>query len=283
MTSAPRSNLQLRVITALVMAAVVIATLYTGSTLAWALLVLVFCAAAAWEWLRLAQSAAVVWRALSVVALVALLAVAALAILKGQVELLPLIVVVLVATAVFWLVLVPWQLNRLRIGLGGPLGWLAMPLAIGAAWISAVALQRQSVLLLLAVVVLTVAADVGGYVFGRAFGKHKLAPAISPGKTREGALGGIAAASLWAVFAMLSLSVIPAAPLPIALAAIAGALLGVFAVMGDLYESQLKRQAGVKDSSNLLPGHGGVLDRIDAQLAVLPLATLLLHWVKPLW
>jgi len=280
---AQRSNLHTRVITALVMAAVVLGTLATGSTAAWAALVLLFCVAAAWEWLRLATGVASVWRVLSVIALAAALAVAAAALLLGHAEARPVTLGLLAATGVFWLLVAPMHLRRLRIVLGPPIGWLWMPLIIASAWISAVVLQRQSILLLIAVVVLTVVADVGGYVFGRSFGKHKLAPAISPGKTREGAIGGVLSAAVWAVCAALYLGVIAATPLHIVATAICGALIGAYAVIGDLWESQLKRQAGVKDSSNLLPGHGGVLDRIDAQLAVLPLATLLLHWVKPLW
>lgn len=278
-----RSNLQTRVITALVLAVVVLGTLSTGSTLGWAVLVLLFCACAAWEWLRLSRGVPILWRTLAVLALAASLAASAAALLFASADAKHVAIVLLGLAGLFWLMIAPMQLSRLKIDLGGPAGWLAMPLIVGAAWFSAVALQRQSVLLLIAVVVVTVVADVAGYFVGRAFGRVKLAPAISPGKTREGAIGGVTAAALWSVCAALHLGVIAPTLQTIALTAAAGGLLGAFAVIGDLWESQLKRQAGVKDSSNLLPGHGGVLDRIDAQLAVLPLATLLLHWVKPLW
>ena len=157
-----------------------------------------------------------------------------------------------------------------------------MPIVIGGAWLSAVLLQRAGARFLIAVVVVTVVADVAGYFVGRKFGRIKLAPSISPGKTREGAIGGIVAAAVWAAAMSFYLGLC-SGMLQLMFAAAAGAFLGASAVMGDLWESQLKRQAGVKDSSQLLPGHGGVLDRIDAQLAVLPLATVLLTLVKPLW
>jgi len=148
--------------------------------------------------------------------------------------------------------------------------------------LSAVTLQKLGILFLIAVIVVTVVADVAAYFVGRAFGKIKLAPSISPGKTREGAFGGITGAALWTCAAAFYLGLATTA-LHGMFALAAGAFLGAFAVVGDLWESQLKRQAGVKDSSRLLPGHGGVLDRIDAQLPVLPLATLLISLVKPLW
>ncbi|MGL5002961.1 MAG: phosphatidate cytidylyltransferase, partial [Casimicrobium sp.] len=132
------------------------------------------------------------------------------------------------------------------------------------------------------VVVLTVVADVAAYFFGRKFGRVKLAPAISPGKSREGAIAGIVAAALWSLGAAYYLNLSQDISILIVIALFGGAI-GAMAVIGDLWESQLKRQAGAKDSSKLLPGHGGVLDRIDAQLAVLPIATLLLSFVVPLW
>lgn len=115
--------------------------------------------------------------------------------------------------------------------------------------------------------VLVWAADVGGYAFGRLFGRHKLAPAISPGKTWEGVAGG--------VFLVLLVGAI-AAPTFMAsrhwvMWMLLLALLAAVSVIGDLYESLLKRQAGVKDSGRLLPGHGGLLDRLDSLLAVAPL------------
>jgi phosphatidate cytidylyltransferase len=128
-------------------------------------------------------------------------------------------------------------------------------------------------------------ADVGAYFAGRALGRRKLAPSISPNKTIEGAMGGLAAVALY----VLVVSAIPAGKglFPAALSeawGLAGALLALLilaglSITGDLFESLLKRRAGVKDSSRLLPGHGGVFDRIDALVPVLPVAGLLLIYV----
>lgn len=125
-------------------------------------------------------------------------------------------------------------------------------------------------------------ADIGAYFAGKAFGRRKLAPGISPGKSWEGALGGWAAVMVVATLALLAHAFEPT--LYSAYDGLFGrvgawvalTVLVVYSVIGDLFESLLKRQAGVKDSSGLLPGHGGVLDRVDALLPVLPLAMLLI-------
>lgn len=287
-----RSNLRTRVITALVLAVVVIGTLFTASTPLWALLVTIFCAAAAWEFVRLSPKATPAQRASSCLLLAGLIALFVYALNAGssghsadiglRVPAGLLFQWFLVLTSLFWLIVVPWQLSRRDIDLSSWTSVLIMPLVVGGAWLSAVLLQREGARFLVAVVVVTVVADVAGYFVGRAVGRVKLAPMISPGKTREGAMGGIVAAALWTV-AMSIYVGLSSGAIPLIVSAVVGAFLGACAVMGDLWESQLKRQANVKDSSQLLPGHGGVLDRIDAQLAVLPLATLLISLVKPLW
>jgi phosphatidate cytidylyltransferase len=117
--------------------------------------------------------------------------------------------------------------------------------------------------------VLVWSADVGAYFAGRRFGRRKLAPAVSPGKTWEGAFGGM----------LVSLALCGGALLVLGLPAwwlLAVAGLVVVSIFGDLFESVIKRVRGVKDSSNLLPGHGGILDRIDSLLAVLPVFALIL-------
>ena len=286
-----RSNLRTRVVTASVLAVVVIGTLATGSTPLWAALMTCFCVAAAWEFARLSTNATRQKKVAACVILTALIALfaAALFIDDGQFgpvatlfkSFVPFLPLLLVAAA-FWLLLVPWQLSRKFIELSTWPSVATMPVVVGMAWLSSVLLQRAGARFLLAVVVITVVADIAGYFVGRSWGRVKLAPSISPGKTREGAIGGVLAAAIWTAGASFCLGLYSGL-LPLLVAAAAGAFLGVCAVMGDLWESQLKRQAGVKDSSQLLPGHGGVLDRIDAQLAVLPLATLLLTLVKPLW
>lgn len=144
-----------------------------------------------------------------------------------------------------WLVLVPTALAMISLH---AVGWQVLFFALGLVWM----------------------ADIGAYFVGRRFGKHKLAPAISPGKTREGALGALLCVLLYSVIVALLALPLPAAFLwlsPI------GVLLSI---EGDLFESWLKRQVGIKDSGQILPGHGGILDRIDGLLAVLPAAAWLL-------
>jgi phosphatidate cytidylyltransferase len=193
------------------------------------------------------------------------------------------------ATLAFWLLLVPVLMSK---ALDLNMSFWRWPLAVvglfilPACWFALMHLRAISMSLFLSVLVLVWAADIGAYFAGKAFGKHKLAIRLSPGKSIEGAIGGwllvlcIACLSVlvlseydltrsnyfyflqeklgWlGLFALTSLSV-------------------VMSIQGDLFESQLKRIAGVKDSSALLPGHGGFLDRIDALLPVLPLAALLM-------
>ncbi|MCA9877520.1 MAG: phosphatidate cytidylyltransferase [Thermomicrobiales bacterium] len=143
-----------------------------------------------------------------------------------------------------------WQQLTERLSLG----WA--PAAAGMAWV-------------LAVVLSTWAGDSAAYLAGRALGRHKLAPLVSPGKTIEGSLGGLLAATVVSA-AVFSLSGV----LPLWAGALIGLVIGISGQAGDLSESFLKRQAGVKDSGDLIPGHGGMLDRIDALLFAFPAAWL---------
>jgi phosphatidate cytidylyltransferase len=134
-------------------------------------------------------------------------------------------------------------------------------------------------ILLMLPIALTWATDTGAYFFGRMFGRHKLIPSVSPAKTVEGAIGGVVvaiiAAWLYVVFLLKPFAQLSMLPLGIVLFAI---VIAVVAQIGDLAESLFKRDAGVKDSSRLLPGHGGILDRFDSLLFVLPVAYVLLGY-----
>lgn len=172
------------------------------------------------------------------------------------------------ATA-FWIVIAPlW----LRQGVQG--GGLALTgfVVILPASLALASLAPLEVLLIL---VLVWIADIGAYFVGRAWGRRKLAPSISPGKTWEGALGGTAAALVYAI--ILATFIEGFSWVPYLLAA---TLVAILSIVGDLFESAVKRQAAVKDSGTLLPGHGGVLDRIDSATAALPAAALLLPLVR---
>ena len=269
-----------RVITAVVLLALLLPSLWVDSPWPFALLTLLLIAAAGWEWSRLNGVTSVAALGPGV-----LLALAGLwAVYTGSVTQVP--------GAVWWAAAVGWfAIGSLALH-GGPAAWPRWPavlrlalglLALWVAWLALAKARTVGVNFLLSALCLVWAADIGAYAAGRAFGRRKLAPTISPGKSWEGVVGGMASvlalAALW-VFAVDRSWPVDSASLytqfverfgwiglvPLALA------LAAFSVVGDLFESLVKRAAGAKDSSRLLPGHGGVLDRIDALLPVLPIA-----------
>jgi phosphatidate cytidylyltransferase len=174
---------------------------------------------------------------------------------------------VLVIAALFWLVAAPaW----LWIGVKAahrPALWAAGFVVLVPAGLAMVVLRPLEALLVLAVAWI---ADTVAYLAGRRWGRHKLAPAISPGKTWEGAAGGLIGAAAYAMIVSIFLAGAQASRMAAFIGA--AALLVVVSIVGDLFESAVKRQAGVKDSGALLPGHGGMLDRIDSATAILPVA-----------
>lgn len=182
------------------------------------------------------------------------------------------VLVAVIATAMFW------EWTRITRGWGllwymGGFFYAVLP-AVALLWVrdrtlvNGVPSAEQGLKLLMWVFIVTWATDTGAYFAGRKFGRRKLAPLISPKKTVEGLSGGIAAAALlgggWVLAIGLAKPLLAAAP-----------IFAVAAQAGDLFESGLKRRAGVKDSSNLLPGHGGVLDRLDGLVPVAVLTALL--------
>lgn len=178
---------------------------------------------------------------------------------------------------VFWLV-VPWLLQRGISFKSAPLLLVLGVVVLLPTYLAIVNLRELAPNLLLAVVGLVVIADSAAYFTGRRFGRHKLAPSISPGKTREGVMGAWLGVSLYTLLLVFVWpDALPASWLTALL--VAWALL-ILSVVGDLMESWIKRQAGVKDSGTLLPGHGGVLDRIDSLTAALPAATLFYLWMQ---
>jgi phosphatidate cytidylyltransferase len=159
--------------------------------------------------------------------------------------------------AAFWIAVMPTYVNRIATLLAGVL-------VLVPTWLALVRLHAVAAQLLLFLVLLVVAADVGAYFGGRRFGKHKLAPRLSPGKTWEGVYGGVVAASLLALIGVYWFRF--SAVTFVALCAV----VVMASIVGDLTESLFKRHAGLKDSGNLLPGHGGVLDRVDSVTAAAP-------------
>ncbi len=182
--------------------------------------------------------------------------------------------------AVFWLLAAAFWL-RFRWSMAGndflgyALGWLL----IMATWSAMVSLHGRGPWVLLGVMALAWVADIAAYFAGRAFGRRKLAPNISPGKTWEGVAGAVAGVLIYGAAVAGATGHFAAATLPGLMGwVLLLVVLTAISIVGDLFESMVKRQAGVKDSSGLLPGHGGILDRIDSLMAILPLAALILYW-----
>ena len=270
-----------RVITALALLPIVLGMLFFASPAAWALFMLVIALVACWEWSRmcgLTPAGQGLYLATSG-AIGAFLWLMYLRLVPGNFAAMAL--TCFIVATVFWIAGAPfWLAQRLRPSPStcAAAGWIvAWP-----AFLAFVVLRDTSPWLLLAVAALVWVADIAAYFAGKRFGRHKLAPAVSPGKTWEGVLGALAGVVLYgAVLAWVANSY----PTPLtslfddgAAAVVVVAMLGLTAVsvVGDLFESWMKRGAGLKDSSRLLPGHGGVLDRIDALTSTLPVAALAL-------
>ncbi|MCK9382361.1 MAG: phosphatidate cytidylyltransferase [Sulfuritalea sp.] len=264
--------LKTRVITSLLLVTGLALILFAMPPLAAALTFAAIAALAAWEWgglMKQDQPARVMY------AFVLLLFCWQLTV--GAPELVPGLLGVSVA---FWIVIVPLWL-RFKWTLAGNdfFGYLLGALVILPTWAAMAALHAVSAWLMLAAMALVWVADISAYVAGRAFGKHKLAPTISPGKTWEGVAGAVVGVLIYGGIVLSFSPLAGKIPLAWPLLGLLLILLAAVSVMGDLFESLLKRQAGIKDSSGLLPGHGGVLDRIDALTSALPLAALILYFV----
>ena len=283
--------LKQRVITAIVLLAILLPALFYAKPWPFCAVALVLIAAGAWEWGRLNACNQ------SVSLLLALVSVL-LCGLTWYVGLLdkPLPMLWTLAGAA-WVLAGAWLLRQ------GVAGWSRIPRTVrllggmAALWLAWLAVAQARVIgiqFLLSILLLVWVADIFAYAAGRAFGgrftKGKLAPAISPGKSWEGVWGGMAGvivlSVLWVVLDRFGGTTVFSGSLyahlwlqhgPVVLL-VAVVFLAAMSVVGDLVESLIKRSVGVKDSSGLLPGHGGVLDRVDALLPALPLAMMLVNF-----
>ncbi|MGB5101725.1 MAG: CDP-archaeol synthase [Steroidobacteraceae bacterium] len=264
------SGLRQRIFTALLLAAIVIGVLSWLPPGAAVFAVVVAMLAGAWEWAGFCGWVAPARRGAYVAAVGVAIALAWwLTAAPAALE------VFLCVAALWWLIAFLWL--AFAGGTGGQRAAVAVgfavlvPAAIGLARLALV--EPHGPLLLLYLLVLIAAADVGAYFGGRSFGRHKLAPRVSPGKTWEGfvagMLGAVAAALLGA--RLFELPLLPWVAVCV--------LVALVSVVGDLFESLFKRRVGLKDSGNLLPGHGGVLDRLDSLTAAGPVFLLGLHLI----
>ncbi|MGZ9030684.1 MAG: phosphatidate cytidylyltransferase [Burkholderiaceae bacterium] len=272
--------LKQRVVTAVVLLVLLVGAL-AWSALAFEFLATVVVAIALGEWMQLVGWPRTVAVAGAAVFGVALLFIAFVA--PGWIDraLLPLSLLATIVWGALALLLLQADAMALRMPRGA--STVLAVLMTAAAWAALVHFLLEGVVVLFSVLLIVWLADTAAYFAGRAFGKRKLAPHISPGKTWAGVVGAIVAVI---AVALIARQVAPDAHLLSNLLlgnlGVGGAVLLAAVVMvsvvGDLFESLLKRQAGVKDSSRLLPGHGGVFDRVDALLPTLPLAALL-EWM----
>lgn len=274
--------LKQRVITAVILVAGFLLLLFNTDPLWFSVAVIPVVLLAGWEWCNLSANKTALGKLFYLLALLFSLAGSAawlnlfdsLAVATGQ--------DLVLFASILWAIIFLWVQGYPS----SAILWSAKPLLailglllLTATWLAIVLIVHQPNgrwLLLLAVAVVALA-DIGGYAAGNLFGKHKLAPVVSPGKTWEGFFGGLFC-QLLLIFLLVLFMPVSVSPLTLALLIIPVSL---YSVLGDLFESMLKRHQGIKDSSQILPGHGGVLDRIDGLMAALPLFILLYLLLSP--
>jgi phosphatidate cytidylyltransferase len=270
--------LKWRLISAAILVPLVIFGVLRMSTQAFAVILGVILVAASWEWSRLVPLTGFPARILYCAAITGLLA---LTWLGGPAEL---VIYLLVAAGCWWLFALYWLTHPGQCATASS-PCIALKLLAGIMvsvppWTALVVLHRlgeDGPLLTLLLLVMIWCADSGAYFAGHRWGRHKLAPLISPGKTREGVYGGLLVSLLVAGIAAWLYSQSPAWTLSFILVSLPAVL---FSVVGDLLESLMKRQSGIKDSGSIIPGHGGIFDRIDSLVAAAPVFLAGFLWLK---
>jgi len=269
--------LKARIVTALLLLGGFLAVLFLLPFAGWLLFASLVAGLGAWEWaglIRLAGALRPAYAAMAL-ALCAFLGSLAFDVAAGQIRQPDILMALFVFAGVFWLAVVPFWL-RSRWSLGKGPGAMVGLIVVLPACLALMQLRTVSPLLLLAAVAFVWLADIAAYFSGKAYGRHKLAPSISPGKSWEGVAGAAILVVPYGLLVAWTAGALPgSAAALLALMFALEALLAV-SILGDLFESLAKRQANIKDSGTLLPGHGGVLDRIDSLTSTLPLIGLAL-------
>lgn len=262
--------LKTRLITASLLIAILVSALFYATPMVWSLLVGAFVLVGFWEWGRIIKLSQIIQQWLMIAALAACLFIIH-AFNTSYVRLNERVILTFVMlSALIWLVFVPYSLaTQHKLENHQPFMTLVGFVLLCSTLIAFIGLHRISPWLLLGVIATVGIADSAAYFAGKNFGKHKLAPTISPGKTWEGVVGALIAVTIyglvlrhflqysgWMIVGLWSITIV--------------------SIMGDLFESKLKRLAKLKDSGQILPGHGGVLDRIDG---LMPAMTLTLFYI----
>jgi phosphatidate cytidylyltransferase len=222
---------------------------------------------AAWEWSGFIFDKGTVGRTVYVLFIAILLALIFLELPETA-----LVDIILKIALGWWLAALAWMFF-FPTAIARPVAWVCGALVIVPAWLALDLLYRRRPELLLFALLIVWVADIGAYFVGKGFGRVKLAPQISPGKTWEGVLGGLSAVTILAAIGSPVLDIEIAVLVPFCLA------VAMISIVGDLAVSMFKRNAGVKDSGSLFPGHGGVLDRIDSVTSAAPLFALAMSWI----
>ena len=263
--------LKTRIITALILIAGFIPALFLLSNTYWALAMLVLSLMALYEWASMIKLSPTQRNIYLVIAATAGLIVVTLIEKVGFHVFFFKSLLVFFVTSLFWILIVPfWLKTRCVISNKWLMAILGLALIVPL-WLALICAKSADPWLLLALLATIWIADTAAYFAGKNFGKHKLAPNISPGKTWEGVLGALLGATLFAAIFLCRFDFYNVALFPLLWS------VTILGVIGDLFESMMKRQANIKDSGDLLPGHGGILDRIDGIIPSLPIAILMIY------
>ncbi len=259
--------LKQRVLTAIVALAVLGLVMFVVPAVVARIVITLLMLGAAWEWSGFIFSQEYKRRFVYVSFIAILIAVIFFELPDAR-----LIDIVFKISLAWWLAALVWMFF-FPTPIAKPVAWICGALVIVPTWLALDLLYLQTSELLLFALLIVWVADIGAYFVGRGFGRVKLAPQISPGKTWEGVIGGLSAVMLLAAIGSQVLEIDIAVLVPFCVA------IAMISIVGDLTVSMFKRHAGVKDSGSLFPGHGGVLDRIDSVTAAAPLFAVALGWI----